>query len=958
MRGRKRGTIWRVAAAVVFIIGITARTEGATLFSDTFDRTGTDLGPNWSVAAGSFSTNGGQAVSGGTNNWAKLNVAAGTDDYQVEAVITPPANSSYSGLVARGDAATGYSDLYAAQVDVVGQKINLYRRNAVAWTLLQGIASPVRLAAGNPYKLKLEVSGSSPVVLKVYFQETLLISYTDASAGRILSGNPGLENYNRGVLYDQFHVYSLETAVNKPPSASFSLNPASGQAPLKVTFDASLSFDPDGSIAMYVWDFGDGTAGSGQIVDHTYSAGSYTATLTVTDNNGAQGRASHAVSVESADTGQTILFEDGFNRVGTALGTGWRLDAGSFRTDGTFAVSAGTGGAGGPGSWAAATASPGISDYAVESVMTVPAGSLYSGIVVRGDNSGISGNNYVLQVSTAGTLNLYRRNTGAWTLLKSAAAPGGIAANTPYKIKLSVKGINPTRLEASFQETLLFTHDDSSAGQRVSGLPGIQNYDAGVRYDTFTVYGARTAGNSSPAAKFTCAPTSGTVPLAVSCDASASSDPDGSIASYAWDFGNGTTGTGVTAGQTYQNQGNFIVTLVVTDTGGAQGTATGAITVHPAGGGGTSPPAGQGWNLATRVPGDLKGVHFVDADTGWVVGLDMAIFKTTDGGASWIRQNNIAWKGTPPGIPPVAFDVFFLDRNKGWIAGLPELILYTEDGGNSWVEQKRNPISPKDGKPYNSANYCEFFDSDGNCNIYYGTYLRRIRFAPDGLTGYAVGRYRYIYKTIDGGKNWTLLPFDWKSPNWNPDPVCPNPDDPNGGAKQYHFTAYNPHLFSVAVLSPNELFIVGGAAGTFNCPDWFNTIAHSADGGKTWDFKVDLDRRQRFFDIHFIGDTGWIVGGGGTILRTTDHGRNWTVMNPNRTITSVELLGLAFPAPDKLWAVGSNGVIIHTKDGGVSWQVQPSKTTRRLERVSFIDAFRGWAAAHLGFVTRTGSGGN
>lgn len=55
----------------------------------------------------------------------------------------------------------------------------------------------------------------------------------------------------------------------------------------KVSFDASASKDPDGTIISYVWDFGDGTKGSGIKAPHAYEKpGVYTATLTVTDNAG------------------------------------------------------------------------------------------------------------------------------------------------------------------------------------------------------------------------------------------------------------------------------------------------------------------------------------------------------------------------------------------------------------------------------------------------------------------------------------------------------------------------------------------------------------------------------------------------------------------------------------------------------------------------------------------------
>jgi PKD repeat protein len=55
-----------------------------------------------------------------------------------------------------------------------------------------------------------------------------------------------------------------------------------------ITFDASASYDPDGSILFYVWDFGDGNNVTKQNPTHTYSytqEGSYAVTLTVIDND-------------------------------------------------------------------------------------------------------------------------------------------------------------------------------------------------------------------------------------------------------------------------------------------------------------------------------------------------------------------------------------------------------------------------------------------------------------------------------------------------------------------------------------------------------------------------------------------------------------------------------------------------------------------------------------------------
>ncbi|WDT74348.1 MAG: PKD domain-containing protein [Candidatus Manganitrophus sp.] len=276
------------------------------LFSDDFNRTGSNLGPNWSAVVGSFSTDGTQAVSQSAQNWAKVTAAIGTDDYQVEARITPPAGSNYTGLVARGDAAFFYKDLYAVQIDAVSQKVNLYRRNAGTWTFLRGGAAPGGIVAGTAYLLAMKVSGSNPVQLEILFQGALLFSYSDSAANRILNGAPGIQNYNSGVRYDHFVVSSLTPPTgNQPPVASFSASPTSGSAPLAVSFNASASSDPDGSIATFSWNFGDGTTGSGVTTGHTYqTAGTFTATLTVTDNGGAQNSTTRTISVQSTGGGE------------------------------------------------------------------------------------------------------------------------------------------------------------------------------------------------------------------------------------------------------------------------------------------------------------------------------------------------------------------------------------------------------------------------------------------------------------------------------------------------------------------------------------------------------------------------------------------------------------------------------------------------------------------------------
>jgi PKD repeat protein len=84
----------------------------------------------------------------------------------------------------------------------------------------------------------------------------------------------------------------VEISVNTPPRAALTASPTSGNAPLNVSFDASGSSDADSgdTIASYAFNFGDGTGTtqSTATVSHQYNiAGTYTASLTVTDSRGA-----------------------------------------------------------------------------------------------------------------------------------------------------------------------------------------------------------------------------------------------------------------------------------------------------------------------------------------------------------------------------------------------------------------------------------------------------------------------------------------------------------------------------------------------------------------------------------------------------------------------------------------------------------------------------------------------
>ncbi|MDD4903802.1 MAG: PKD domain-containing protein, partial [Candidatus Bipolaricaulis sp.] len=88
-----------------------------------------------------------------------------------------------------------------------------------------------------------------------------------------------------------------------------------------------------------------------------------------------------------------------------------------------------------------------------------------------------------------------------------------------------------------------------------------------------------TAPNQAPTASFTFSPSSPTTGTTVSFNASASTDPDGSIVAYTWNFGDGVTGSGVTASHAYAVAGSYTVSLTVRDDDSATNSTTRTVTV-------------------------------------------------------------------------------------------------------------------------------------------------------------------------------------------------------------------------------------------------------------------------------------------------------------------------------------------------------------------------------------------
>lgn len=111
-------------------------------------------------------------------------------------------------------------------------------------------------------------------------------------------------------------IYDKLLPTTFAPIASIVATPSSGEVPLEVIFDGSDSYDKDGSIISYKWDFGDGTTSTRIRTRHIYtSAGEYTVTLSVTDDQGHKGKAQTYITVFEKAFGEmpAVCYNNVFN---------------------------------------------------------------------------------------------------------------------------------------------------------------------------------------------------------------------------------------------------------------------------------------------------------------------------------------------------------------------------------------------------------------------------------------------------------------------------------------------------------------------------------------------------------------------------------------------------------------------------------------------------------------------
>lgn len=499
-----------------------------------------------------------------------------------------------------------------------------------------------------------------------------------SGAGTVVSG-PAIDGENWNARDSFVYAPAGTAAPNTPPTASFTTSCAEGTC----TLDGSGSSDPDGVVTSYVWDFGDGTSpGAGVTANHVYAAsGTYTVTLTVTDNRGATSTTTRTVDIllpnvppvagfTPACAGLTCAFDSSASSDldGTIVSYDWSFGDGSTSTaaspNRTYAAA---------GTYNVAltvTDNRGATNTKTTSVSVVdpnatPTVEFRSASAATANSASVSTQipasvqpGDVMVLIASANQNTVTLNTPAgWTLLNSVADATATARTAAWtrtatatdagtNVTVTSSGTAKMNLQLAAYDgaASISAHqvafDTVSRADRTTpavtvGITGSalvsywadksndnvgwdlpaqvternQVFGAGngrmgsALADTLSLGTGPAGGLTAVAdsanrrgivwsivvAPDTSAPnllpnpsfTSSCTGLVCSFDASGSSDPDGTIASYAWSFGDGGTAAGVTAGRTYAAAGTYTVTLTVTDNRGATNSSARQLTVSP-----------------------------------------------------------------------------------------------------------------------------------------------------------------------------------------------------------------------------------------------------------------------------------------------------------------------------------------------------------------------------------------
>ncbi|MEA2436077.1 MAG: large repetitive protein, partial [Thermoleophilaceae bacterium] len=430
-------------------------------------------------------------------------------------------------------------------------------------------SAPASPSTGDPVTFTSSSSDPDGTIATVAWDLDNDGAYDDATGGTASKTFTKAGTYTVGVKVtddngDSSTVSHTVTVANRAPAAAFGAAPNPAPTGTAVAF-TSTSSDPDGTIAAQAWDldndgaYDDGTGGSAS--KSFTKAGTYTVGLKVTDDNGGSSTVSHTVTITNRSpvaafssapatpsTGDPIAFTStSSDPDGTVATVAWDLD-----NDGAY--DDGTGGS--------------------ASKSFTKAGTYTVGLKVTDDNGDSNTVSHTVTVAN-------RAPTAAF-----AASPDPAPTGTAITFTSSSSDPDGTLASQSWDLNNDGTFGDATGGTASKSFPKAGTYTVALKVTDdngapATISHTVTVTNRAPVVGWTSAPASPRTGDSITFTSTAT-DPDGSVASQAWDLDNDgqfDDGTAATASRTFAKAGNYTVGLKATDDNGASATFTQQISI-------------------------------------------------------------------------------------------------------------------------------------------------------------------------------------------------------------------------------------------------------------------------------------------------------------------------------------------------------------------------------------------
>ena len=368
---------------------------------------------------------------------------------------------------------------------------------------------------------------------------------------------------------------TVQAADNLPPIAIANFdgiyNMGIGYVDEPVTFDGSNSYDSDGTIVSYTWDFGDNTSGTGMTPSHTYTMpGNYSVALTVTDDGVPALSDTGFTTAEIIIRNQPPVADAGGPYAGYA-GEPITFDgSGSYDPDGTIVLYMWYFDGKGPYMGVTQTytfTEPGI--YTVSLYVSDDGGPFFDLYDVDAITVEILPQNQPPLAYAGGPYTGYAGEPIQFNGSGSSDSDGTIVS---YQWSF---GDNTTGVG------IIPEHTYTTAGTYTVNLLVTDNEGA-IDADNTTAEILILPQTQPPLAD-AAGPYTSYAGEPIQFNGSGSSDSDGTIVSYQWSFGDKSTGVGIMPEHTYTIAGTYTVNLLVTDNEGAIGAdnTTAEIIVRP-----------------------------------------------------------------------------------------------------------------------------------------------------------------------------------------------------------------------------------------------------------------------------------------------------------------------------------------------------------------------------------------